>query len=175
MKDKLDDFFLNNDFDLNEPHAGHEDRFLRKLNRQEKKSKLSWRWMGVAASILLTVSFFLGKYSVTENEVYNMFPEMAETETFFVNTINQELKEVEKFRNIETESVIEDALDQIEELEDRFKNFTKDLKTIGNEKQVIKGMINNYQQRLQILENLLFQLEYINNPTKQNNNDNEFI
>ena len=36
-------------------------------------------------------------------------------------------------------------------------------------------MINNYQQRLQILENLLFQLEYINNPTKQNNNDNEFI
>ncbi|WP_299621640.1 hypothetical protein [uncultured Tenacibaculum sp.] len=175
MKNKLDDFFLNNDFDLNEPHAGHEDRFLRKLNRQEKKSKLSWKWMGVAASILLMVSFFLGKYSVTENEVYNMFPEMAETETFFVNTINQELKEVEKFRNIETESVIEDALDQIEELEDRFKNFTKDLKTIGNEKQVIKGMINNYQQRLQILENLLFQLEYINNPTKQNNNDNEFI
>ncbi|SNR16017.1 hypothetical protein [Tenacibaculum jejuense] len=176
MKDQFEDFFINNDFDINEPHSGHEDRFLRKLNRQqEHKKKLSWTWMGAAASILIVLSFFLGKYSLEENSIQTMFPEMAETETFFVNTIAQELKEIEKFRNIETESIIEDALDQIEELEDQFKNFKKDLSVIGNERQIIKGMIDNYQQRLQILEQLLFQLEYIKNPTQQNNDNNEFI
>ncbi|WP_442266705.1 hypothetical protein ACSIGC_03135 [Tenacibaculum sp. ZS6-P6] len=176
MKDKFDDFFLNNDFDINEPHSGHEDRFLRKLSRQQKsRRRISWTWMSAAASILLLVSFFLGKYTTQENQVHSIFPEMAETETFFVNTIAQELTEIEKYRNIETESIIEDALDQIEELEDQFQNFKKDLKVIGNEKQVIKRMINNYQQRLQILEHLLFQLEYIKNPNKQNDNNNEFI
>lgn len=177
MKDKFEDFFLNNDFDINEPHSGHEDRFLRKLsNQQKKKNAISWRWMSIAASVLIMVSFFVGKVtSTSQPPIHNMFPEMAETETFFVNAINQELKEVEKYRNIETESIIEDALDQIEELEDRFQNLKKELKTIGNERQIIKGMIDNYQQRLQILEHLLFQLEYIKKPAKQNTQNNELI
>ncbi len=177
MKDKFEDFFLENDFDINEPHNGHEDRFLRKLNRQQKtKRRVSWSWMSIAASVLLMVSFFLGKNYSTENSYHSNFPEMAETEAFFANTITQELKEIEKFRTIETESVIEDALDQIEELEEQFKTFRNELRVVGNEKQIIKGMINNYQQRLQILEHLLFQLEYIKNPNNQNiENDEEFI
>ncbi|WP_075342225.1 hypothetical protein [Tenacibaculum agarivorans] len=180
MKDRLDDFFLNNDFDVNEPHSGHEDRFLRKLNHTQTKPKhkISWKWMSVAASLLFLVSFYLGKYHSSHDDGFNIeevSPEMAETQSFFISTINQELKEVEKYRNIETETIIEDALDQIEELEDQFRIFKKDLKNIGNERQVIHGMINNYQQRLQILENLLFQLENSNKPLEQNIEIDEFI
>ncbi len=175
MEDKLRKFVLENDFDIHETEVGHEDRFLRKLNRQKnnKKSNFSWKWLSIAASILLLIGFYLGStFKENDNLISS---EMAETELFFINTINQELKEIEGHRNIETESIIEDALEQIEELEDQFKNFRKELKNIGNEKQIIQSMIGNYQQRLQILESLLFQLDFIKNPAKKNKQFDEII
>ncbi|TCI90719.1 hypothetical protein [Tenacibaculum sp. M341] len=172
MDDKLRDFVLNNDFDIYEPHSGHEDRFLKKLEaKKNNKNHFSWKWLSIAATITLLIGIFIGS-NYTER---NQMSEMAETESFFINTINQELKEIERHRNIETESIIEDALEQIEELEDQFKSFKNDLETMGNEKQIIKGMIDNYQQRLQILENLLYQLDVIKNPEKQNEEFNEII
>lgn len=177
MEDKLREFVLENDFDIHEPQLGHEDRFLRKLNRKEetKKSNFSWKWLSIAASVILLIGFYLGS-TFNDSPPNNMLSsEMAETELFFINTINQELKEIEGHRNIENESIIEDALEQIEELEDQFKNFSDELKNIGNEKQIIQGMISNYQQRLQILEKLLFQLDIIKNPENQNKQFNEII
>ncbi len=169
MKDQLQEFILNSDFDIMKPHSGHEDRFLRILNKESKKKKsISRKWLMVAASVIFLISFYLGKNSGSNYSMNDIFPEMAETQQFFVSTINQELKEIEKYRNIETEVVIENTLDQIEELEDQFFDFKKDFIYIGNEKQIIQGMIDNYQQRLQILENLLSQLKSIKTPVKQN-------
>lgn len=160
MDDKLDDFILENDFDVFEPHSGHEDRFLKKLNQQNNgKKSIPWKWLSVAASILLFIGFQLGSLTNKPTTMPEISPEMNETHTFFVSTINQELREIEKYRNIDTESIIEDALDKIEELEDQYTDFKKELNFMGNEQQVIQGMIANYQQRLQILEDLLLQLE----------------
>ena len=89
---------------------------------------------------------------------------MKEVESFYVNTINVELKEVEKNRNLETEKIIEDALDRIEELEDSYKAFIKDLNNNGNQLKIVNEMINNYQKRLEILQEALDQIELIKNP-----------
>ncbi|MDD7913067.1 hypothetical protein [Polaribacter ponticola] len=40
MKDKLHDFFSENNFDFHEPQSAHLERFERKLNRTEKKAIL---------------------------------------------------------------------------------------------------------------------------------------
>lgn len=167
MKDNLDDFFSDNNFDIYEPIDNHEERFLQKIKPKKKKNNIPWKWMSIAASIILFIGFSLGSYHQKKQfDLANISPKMKEAQYFFVNTINQELKEIEKHRSIENENIIEDSLDKIEELEENYENFKLELKTQENERQIIKRMINNYQQRLEVLENLLLQLEALNKTTK---------
>ena len=72
-------------------------------------------------------------------------------------------------RNLETESVIEEALEQLEELEDDYKSFMTELNNSSNSKLIINAMIKNYQKRLEILENVLNRIEQIKNTKTLNN------
>lgn len=171
MEDKLHRLFAENDFDIHEPHSGHLDRFERKLQHPKQK-KVSWRWMSIAASIILLLGFWLGSMNGNhEVDLKDLSPRMAETQAYFVNTINQEMKELEKNRSLETEAVIEQALEELEELEENYQNFVKDLSKNNNETRIIQAMIGNYQQRLEILETVLQQIDKIKNPNNQFKNE----
>tara|TARA_R110001592_G_scaffold191901_1_gene438479 strand:- start:2398 stop:2922 length:525 start_codon:yes stop_codon:yes gene_type:complete len=164
MENKLNEFFSDNDFDLQEPHSGHLERFERKLNQQKKNTKTSWKWLSAAASVILVLGFWLGsKHQKKQMDLSDISPKMEEVQNYFVSTIHQEIKDLEKNRNLETEAIIEQALEQLEELEDNYKTFVKELNTGGNSKKIITAMIRNYQQRLEILENVLNQIEKIKN------------
>ena len=170
MENKLHNFFSENDFDLHEPHSGHLERFERKLNRTKKTNKTSWKWLSAAASVVLVLGFWLGSsHQKQQLELADISPKMEEVQNYFVTTINQELKTVEKNRNLETETIIEEALEELEELEDNYKSFISELNSEGNTRKIINSMIKNYQQRLQILENVLIQIEQIKNPNPLNN------
>lgn len=166
MEDKLEHFFSENDFDFHQPSAGHEKRFERKLNRQESThQKTSWKWLSVAASIVLILGFWLGSnHERRQIELADVSPKMEEVQNYFVSTINRELKTLEKNRSLDTETIIEKALDELEELEDNYKLFIKELNNTGNTTKIINAMIKNYQHRLEILENVLQQIEQIKNP-----------
>ncbi|MEE9408894.1 MAG: hypothetical protein V3V28_12555 [Polaribacter sp.] len=165
MEDKLQHFFSENDFDLKEPHAGHLDRFERKLNTPKKAKRTSWKWMSAAASVVLVLGFWLGSsHQKSQLDLADVSPKMEEVQSYFVSTINQELKTLEKNRSLDTETIIENALDELEELEDNYKIFVKDLTKNGHQKRIISAMIKNYQRRLDILENTLKQIEQIKNP-----------
>lgn len=174
MKDQFDNFFKNTDFDLEEPRFGHLERFQERLTNQGKKKKkiASFKWMSIAASIILMIGFWLGS-NHTEKQLLlaDVSPEMAETETFFVTTIKQELKEIEKVRNPRTERIIEDALNQLESLEDKYKDLVKALNTSNNDRRVIYAMISNYQNRIEVLQNAIKQIDTINNLNNKSNNE----
>jgi len=164
MKDKFDDFFSETDFDIKMPHEGHLERFQNKLNNRKKGKVISWKWMSAAASIVLCLGFWLGNtHQKKEFDLADVSPKMEEVQSYFVATINQELKEVEATRSLETEAIIEQALDELEELEETYQLFVKELSKKGNQQQIIAGMIGNYQQRLQILENVMHQIQLIKN------------
>ena len=170
MEDKLHQFFSENEFDFQEPHSGHLERFERKLNQPKKVNKTSWKWLSVAASVVLIFGFWLGSnHQKKQIELADISPKMEEVQTYFVSTINQELKTLEKNRSLDTETIIENALDQLEELEDEYKYFVKELTKNGKQRKIINMMIKNYQQRLDILENTLKQIEQIKNPNLLNN------
>lgn len=162
MEDKLNTFFKDNNFDVDVPRFGHLDRFEKRLNPQEKKKSFSYKWMSVAASVILLIGIWMGS-NFTDNTLLlaDVSPEMKETETFFVTTIKQELKEIEKYRNPTTERVIEDALNQLETLEDKYKELVKDLNKSFNDRRVVYAMISNYQNRIEILQNALLQIDEI--------------
>lgn len=165
MEDKMKEFFATNNFDLEEPNFGHEQRFEQKLNKKKPRQNYSWKWMSIAASVVLVIGFWLGNnHQQKEMQLADVSPKMYEVENYFVSTIQRELKTVEKNRSLETETIIEEALNQLEELEETFQYFVKDLNKEGNKRQVISAMIENYQQRLQILEKVLEQIDLIKNP-----------
>mmetsp|Transcript_9604 Transcript_9604/g.11184 ORF Transcript_9604/g.11184 Transcript_9604/m.11184 type:complete len:175 (-) Transcript_9604:1882-2406(-) len=169
MEDKLHNFFSENDFDFQEPHSGHLERFERKLNQPKNINRTSWKWLSVAASVVLVIGFWLGSNHQKQMiDLADVSPKLEEVQDYFVSTINQELKSVEKNRNLETETIIEEALDQLEELEDNYRLFILELNSEGNKTKIINSMIKNYQQRLQILENVLQQIEQIKNPNLLN-------
>ncbi|WNW02230.1 hypothetical protein RRF68_02070 [Tenacibaculum sp. HL-MS23] len=176
MEDKLHQFFDENDFDIFEPHSGHSDRFQRKIETHKKQQKPPIFWISIAASIVLILGFHIGNSQQQNSyDLADVSPKMAEAQSFFVSTINQELKELEQYRNIETETIIEDSLNEIEELEDHYKSLVKELTKNENKRQVIQKMIGNYQQRLNVLERLLLQLEQQKNPAKLELIDDEII
>ncbi|WP_405568096.1 hypothetical protein [Polaribacter sp. Asnod6-C07] len=169
MEDKLHNFFSENDFDFQEPHSGHLERFERKLNSPKKVNRTSWKWLSVAASVVLVLGFWLGStHQKRMIDLADVSPKLEEVQDYFVTTINQELKTVEKNRSLETESIIEEALDHLEELEDNYRLFILELNADVNKTTIINSMIRNYQQRLEILENVLQQIEQIKNPNLLN-------
>lgn len=175
MNNKLHDFFNENNFDIHEPISNHEARFMRRLQHPKKKT-FSWKWLSIVASITLLLGFYLGSlHQKRAFDLKDVSPKMAETQTFFVNAINQELKEVERYRNLNTETLIEDTLDEIENLEERYNKFKHELNTPGNQQLKIKEMVTNYQQRLQLLERLLIILNKLEQPTNLNNYNHEII
>jgi len=175
MENNSLNFFSENDFDIHEPHENHEARFLQKIKPKKNNTISLWKWMSVAASIILFIGFSLGSYHQKKQfDLANVSPKMKEAQDFFVMTIRQELNEIEKYRNLDNENIIEDALDKIEELEKNYDVFKLELKTQENERLIIQRMITNYQQRLLVLENLLLQLESLNTITKTTKHD-EFI
>lgn len=169
MKDKLDQFFSENDFDFQEPHFTHLERFERKLNQRKTTNKTSWKWLSIAASIVLVIGFWLGSnHQKKELGLADVSPKMEEVQNYFVTTIQTSLRNIESNRSLETETLIEEALDALEELEEEYTVFITELNIAENQAKVISSMINNYQQRLQILENVLLQIEQIKNPNLLN-------
>ncbi|MBL4605497.1 MAG: hypothetical protein JKY02_07525 [Flavobacteriaceae bacterium] len=170
MENKLHNFFSENEFDFHEPHEGHIQRFEKRLQGATPQNKISWKWMSVAASIILLVGFTLGSISNNEPLVLSdLSPKMQEVETYFISTITIELQEIEKSRSLDTEKIIESALDQLEELEDNYKLFIEELNNTGEQRKIINEMINNYQKRLEILQNTLLQIEQVKNPKNLDN------
>ena len=169
MEDKLHQFFSENEFDFQEPHSGHLERFERKLNPPKRKNKTSWQWFSAAASVVLIFGFLLGSnHEKRQLDLADVSPKMEEVQSYFVSTIHQELKTLEKNRNLDTENIIENALEELEELEDNYKVLIKDLTKNGKQKTIINAMIKNYQRRLDILENTLKQIEKVKNPNLLN-------
>lgn len=170
MEDKLHTFFTENDFDFQEPHSGHLERFERKLNYGKNEQKFSWKWLSVAASVILVIGFYLGSsHQKQQLDLADVSPKMEEVQNYFVTTIQTSLKSLESNRSLDTETIIEEALDELEDLEEEYNLFIVKLNIAENQTKVINAMIKNYQQRLQILENVLQQIEQIKNPNILNN------
>lgn len=177
MEDQFNNFFKNTDFDLEEPKFGHLERFQDRLNNQDKKKKkiISIKWMSIAASVILMIGFWLGSNQREATLLLaDVSPKMQEAESFFVSTIKLELKEVEKVRNPKTERVIEDALKQLEVLEDKYVDLVKALNISNDDRRVVYAMISNYQNRIDVLQDVLILINQINNP-KENQNEEIYL
>lgn len=171
-KDNIDKVFksLEINFDIESPNQGHQTRFLNKLNNQNQEHtkvvKLkNYIWkpiLGIAASIILLISISMGfNKNKGVADLSSVSPEMAQTQDFFTDTINEELKKLQEESSPEVQVLIQDALKRIKLLEKDYESLKVDLKDSGEDNRVIYAMISNFQNRIDILQNTLEQINII--------------
>jgi hypothetical protein len=161
---------MQDQFDTALPKANHEQRFLEKLKNQQRdvvilntKKRSYWKpLLAVAASIVLIITLFIGKQSQeAPYDLANVSPEMADTQDFFTATIAQELGKLEIETSPQAKYLAEDAIKRIALLEREYNALKEDLQASGNDKRVIYAMISNFQNRIDILQSVLLQIENI--------------
>jgi len=187
MKDEeLDSLFTTEEFDIEEPRTGHEERFISKLKEEAQhqegskgNSKGFWSpWLAIAASlifiIILAGSFFSTQAYNKSTDLAAISPEMKETQDFYSTAIKAELEKVNLAKSPETEIIVNDALEQLERLDTEYKKLKQDLATSGKDKRVIFAMVSNLQQRIDLLNNVSFQIQEIKE-LKNNNHESTII
>ena len=174
---------LRDDFDIENPNMGHEQRFLTKLKNVDNETltydldstpKRNW-WkplMGIAASIALIVSVFIGTQQEPEiKDLASVSEEMTETQNFFTAAIAEELNKLEGERTPETEALVTDAMKQMTILENEYETLKTDLTESGDDQRVIYAMITNFQNRIELLQTVLENIENVKQ-LKQESNEN---
>lgn len=169
-KDIIENIFenLHDTFDTEVPNAGHEHRFLDKLQAKNKSITKKGRdtfnfwnsFIAIAASVIICVSLF----TITQQDdeikgLASVSPELSETQNFFTNTITKELAILNSERTPETSVLIDDAIKQLNILETEYETLKTDLTESGNDKRVIYAMVTNFQNRINVLQNVLQNIE----------------
>ncbi|WP_158976323.1 hypothetical protein [Cellulophaga sp. L1A9] len=184
-KDNIDDLFehLKGGWDTEEPKNGHELRFLEKLNTINDVKSLpvkkgnSFKFLFIAASLLLVFGlgflFVNQSYSINE-QVVALSPEISNTEFYFANVIEQEVKKLQNENSPETKKIVDDTMIQLSKLEKNYKSIERDLINGGNSKLILSAMIVNFQTRIDLLDDVLQQIEEIKN-IKKNKHENTII
>lgn len=172
-KDNIHQLFkrLEHDFDIEAPSINHNQRFLNKLNKKgalqpakanKQRRRLLKPLIGVAASFALLFTFFIGsQQSEGISDLASVSPQMAETQSFFVTTIAEELSKVEKESSAETKALIDDTMQRMKILETEYESLKIDLAESGEDNRVIYAMISNFQNRIELLQNALQQINNI--------------
>lgn len=179
MKNNLEDFIQQNRalFDEKEPPVGHFERFQKRIEEQGKGGSSSrgviriLPWLMAAASIALLFFVYTGNVGQSKNagrELAEVSPEMKETQGFFESTIRKEIAQIEKAKNPENQKIIDDGFQQLNKLEENYKKLTLELKESGENKRVIFAMITNFQQRIEVLQTILLQLEELEDFNQKN-------
>ncbi|WP_375323994.1 hypothetical protein [Flagellimonas sp. GZD32] len=178
-KDSLDNLFdrLQGEFDVEEPQMGHQQRFLDKLNQSQgaialpNKKRNWWKPLSIAASVAMVALLgyqFLAPQPSIEQQVVEMAPEISESQFYFANLIEQQVKLLQDEKSPETAKLVDDTLAQLHRLENDYKGMEEDLINGGDSKMIMSAMITNFQTRIELLKEVLSQIENIKNLKSQN-------
>lgn len=167
----------NNKFDIYEPSEGHFERFKNRLEStttELKRKRVSHtKWYLMAASLALLVSLWYNfKPDDQGFELADVSPEMKETQSYFTYVINNEIKQIDLQQNSDNKLIIDNALSNVQRLEKEYKKLTLELKDSGFDKRIVNAMIFNFQQRIEILQDLLNQINNLKISKDETNSQN---
>ena len=108
------------------------------------------------------IGFWFGKIQQKSTiDLADISPKMEEIQGYFIAEINEKTKILEKNKTFENKLIIKQTLGQLAKLENEYQQLLKELNKQGNQKEIINFMLENYQLRLEILENMLKKITQI--------------
>lgn len=169
--DSIEQLFeqLRGSFDVESPPAGHRERFLDRLDSPGKTSGGTrrqpwWRHLSIAASIalLLAASVYLFRPEPSlQDQVAEISPEVSETSRYFAGLVSRQVAALQEMSSPETLPLIEDTLRQLEQLETGYAKMEQDLIQGGNSKMILSAMIQNFQTRIDLLQEVMVRIEEV--------------
>jgi hypothetical protein len=181
--DKIQNFIEENksSFEQERLTQGHADRFAAKLNAQTSKKqpkvyRLKPLWIAAGLALLLGTSFFLGTQFNSEltpkKGLAQVSEEMGQTEFYYTSLIKVEMKKLDAYPDLESSEMVESALDQLEKLEKDYEELEISLAQAPENKNIVSAMINNFQLRVQVLNELLERINQVKEYEFSNENYN---
>lgn len=141
---------------------GHVKRFSNKLSFSfDSKWRTSLnRYLVVAASVVVLITF--GYIALLTSDVFlpdhdllvNLTPELHETEMYYQNEINQKI-DILSGQNHADETI----LDDLKEIDKSFTTIKKDLDDNPGDERLISAILNTYQIKLDLLNEILERLK----------------
>jgi hypothetical protein len=180
--DSIESLFeeLSGSFDVASPQKGHRDRFLSRLEQTDGGSSRTggirwWRHLSIAASIalLLAASVFLYRPDPSlQDQVAEISPEVSETSMYFAGLVSRQVEALREMSSPETQPLIEDTLRQLEKLEKNYIRLEQDLIAGGNGKMILSAMIQNFQTRIDLLQDVMVRIEEVKQFKNENHETN---
>lgn len=165
-RDRLEDFVRQNreQFDVHEPDPS----IWLKINPASvpvSRERKSFRWLRIAAAIALIfagssagIYFLSGGESENELLGSELYQEIMETEQYYNQMVTQRYNELRPYL-AEDPAAREMLATDMKELDQVYQELKEDLKDNASNPEVIEAMILNYRVKLEILEDLLYQLK----------------
>ena len=164
--------------DREEPAEGHELRFLEKLEAQHSRGTGGgswWRPLSVAASVLILLGVSLASYTgifSMDNSLAEVAPEFNNTERYFAGVISEQLSVLKQEDTPEAKRIVSDAMEQLDALEADYGHLKSDLLKGGDQGILLKAIVQNFQRRIDLLEEVMQKLETVKKLKIQDNENN---
>ena len=182
----IDNIIRNNRelFDTADPDEGHFNRFAKKLKQQNRKnhSLTSYPFLLKAASIAILVTLsFLWTYDnlikpssknsgTTLSEVSD---EYMEVEVYYkqqVNLMYGQIRDLNVFSDTIQKTIL---LEELSDMDSIYTNLQGELESNPKDKRIINAMIKHYQLKVDVMNQILYQLEQIKNENLINRKNHE--
>ncbi|MFO7940069.1 MAG: hypothetical protein R6U66_10005 [Bacteroidales bacterium] len=169
-------------FDTEEPSDGHMERFAQKLAQTHKRrSRFSFGYLLKAAAItLLLVLSGLWVYEHTPysepavklTSLGDISPEYREVEQYYVTTVNNKYNEIRQF-DFQDEAQQKMLLEELKAMDAIYDELQQDLQANPGDERVIHAMIQHYQIKVKVMNQIITQLQTARQVKTEKNNNHE--
>jgi len=160
------------ELDSDLPREGHEERFLRKLENKPARRVNFRHVLQIAASVAIILAS--GIVIVQQNKSGNRTAEnevlesIMEADQYYTTQVSQRYEQIREFNfeNPEEKAVL---LDEIKELDTYQQQLMNDLEANPDDERVINALIRHYQMKLDIMDQIIYQLNQLKTETENQN------
>lgn len=161
-----------------EPEEGHFIRFQKKLAKQQRHSLFSQFWPALKiASVILMIIFsgmWIFDHTFRDSPVAATLipvPEYNEAEQYFATQVNMKVNEIRQFQFIGDTTQKQILLSELSGMDSLYIELQRDLHANPGDERVLQAMIEYYQMKLDVLNNIIQQLNALQQQTKQTDHE----
>ncbi len=140
-----------------------------KLKKDKAKSG-NWFWKVAVVFLVAVLSTYITVKETSKEQVIvitlgDISKELGQQEAELKQIVDLKWKELEPFSGKE-KSEFKFIFDELDELDEIYKTYEQDLNTIGKNEQIINVLLDYYEKKIQLLNQLALEIE------KQKNHEN---
>lgn len=159
-------------FDEKEPLEGHFDRFRQKMESRKPARKVNLFMVAAAAAIagfvltgtigVLYNSSSLNRLNSKELSLSVISPELKEVEDYYQSQINARYNEINTLKKSTSPEIETEVNKAIDDMDLGYKILKKDLSKSPKQERIVNAMIQQYQVRIDMLDQILKTLQSFN-------------